>query len=72
MAFMALGAGAAAFLAFFMAFMALGMVKGGVAKSACKMFDLTSLSQNGYGRARMRARAHARLLSQTKLLQSVR
>ena len=35
MAFLALGAGAAAFLAFFMAFMALGMVKGEVAQSAC-------------------------------------
>ena len=34
MAFMALGDGAAAFIAF-------GIVKGGAAKSACKMFALT-------------------------------
>ena len=54
-AFMALimafegGAGAAAFVPFIAAF-AFGMAKGGAAKSACKMFVLTS--PNGYRQAR--------------------
>ena len=39
---LALGAGAAAFMAF-IAFLAVGIVEVGAAKSACKMFVLTRL-----------------------------